>query len=143
VSTVSINGATQYACKCGSCTCGFVCGAIPLSIGGTLGGVCVPPGSPYAGVGGDDAGAMGAAWACKLMGTECRCENPNLDPSWNLTKCDTTMSPACFAHDVANLETVTQECDCVTSTSLRDALMLQATENGDLNVRVVSACPPP
>lgn len=43
-STVTINGATQYACKCGAaCPCGFVCGSIPLSTGGALGNVCAPP----------------------------------------------------------------------------------------------------
>jgi hypothetical protein len=44
VSTVTINGATQYACKCGQpCPCGFTCGSIALAQGGTLGNVCAPP----------------------------------------------------------------------------------------------------
>ncbi len=40
---VTINGATQYTCRCGSCPCGFECGGIPLSVGGTIGSVCAPP----------------------------------------------------------------------------------------------------
>ncbi|MFO0734590.1 MAG: hypothetical protein U0270_01860 [Labilithrix sp.] len=42
-STTNINGTVRYACRCGSCACGYVCGSIPLEVGGTLGGVCAPP----------------------------------------------------------------------------------------------------
>jgi hypothetical protein len=42
-STVTINGATQYACKCSSsCPCHFQCGSIALASGGTIGNVCAP-----------------------------------------------------------------------------------------------------
>ncbi|HKU44177.1 MAG TPA: hypothetical protein VJR89_38715 [Polyangiales bacterium] len=40
---VKINGATSYTCPCGACPCGYECGSIKLSSGGTLSSVCAPP----------------------------------------------------------------------------------------------------
>ena len=43
-SPVTINGNTQYTCKCSqACPCGFQCGSIALPTGGTLSNVCAPP----------------------------------------------------------------------------------------------------
>jgi hypothetical protein len=41
-STVTVNGNTQYACKCGACPCGYRCGSIALPQGGVLSSVCAP-----------------------------------------------------------------------------------------------------
>ncbi|HKP62513.1 MAG TPA: hypothetical protein VJV78_37520 [Polyangiales bacterium] len=41
---VKVNGATNYTCPCaGACPCGYECGSIKLSVGGTLSSVCAPP----------------------------------------------------------------------------------------------------
>ncbi len=43
--TLSFNGDTSYVCNCSgaSCPCGFECGSIDLTTGGTVSGVCAPP----------------------------------------------------------------------------------------------------
>jgi len=40
----SLNGATFHYCPCSeSCPCGYLCGSIPLSVGGSIGTACAPP----------------------------------------------------------------------------------------------------
>ena len=39
----NLNGVRYYYCPCSSaCPCGYECGSIPLSVGGTIGGACAP-----------------------------------------------------------------------------------------------------
>lgn len=41
--TATINGVKSYYCKCtASCPCGYTCGSIALSVGGTIGNACAP-----------------------------------------------------------------------------------------------------
>lgn len=43
VTTVTINGADRFACKCGgACPCGYQCGSITLATGGAISNVCAP-----------------------------------------------------------------------------------------------------